>query len=1037
MKFKKVLFFCISALLLSFVGHAQSTINVTGKVTDETGLPLPGTTVSLKGTQSATMTDIDGNYQISAPSDGTLVFSFIGYVTIEMAIEGKTVINANFKATAENLEEVVVIGYGTQKKSVTTGAISGVKASQLENQPINRIEQALQGRTSGVIVAADSGQPGSSATVRIRGIATLNDPNPLYVVDGILMHNTDVAYLSQDDIESIEVLKDASGSIYGTVAGSGVILITTKKGKAGKIRVNYSGFAGFSGPAKKMNMLNATQYATLRNESVVNSGGTTLPYADPQSLGKGTNWQDYVFSDNAARESHEFSISGGNDISNFFASFSLVDQEGIVMPSISRYMRKTVRLNSTHKITKYITFGQTASYTHEKTWGVGNTNSEYGGPLSSALNLDPTTPAVVTDYDASNPAYQIYNNTGVWFNNQGQPYGISTDVGQEMSNPLAYEKTRQGNYGYADNFTANAYLEAELIKGLKFRSTASGKLAYYGNEGFNPVSYLNPSNTTPVNSIYRNSYNNLYWSIENTLNYNKVLGKHDFTVLLGQASYVWGGERGQSTTYKDIPVDNWQDASFNFEVPTENQTTSAYTNADHKITSLFGRLLYNYDEKYLAQGIIRRDGSTKFGANNKFGVFPSVLLGWVPSKESFWPENEVIDMLKIRGSYGVSGNDNATEDYAYAALVEGGYNYTFGNQGNVTIGNFLDRPANPDLKWEETTNRNIGFETTLFKSLNITFDLYEKKTTGIITTLQIPGYVGYSNDPLYNNGEMSNTGWEIEVSYRKKIGDVNISLAGNFSTVKNRVVSISEGVDFQETASFQSMGNMSRAAIGHSYGAFYGYVSDGIFQNQAEIDSYVSPSGTAIQPDARPGDFKWEDLDGNGTITGNDRTFIGSPVPKFTYGLTLNLDYKNFDLSIFTQGAAGNDIFAGYRRLDILKANYTTDALGRWTGEGTSNTHPILSDTDANGNFTKMSKFYLKDGDYFRFKTVQVGYSLPKDVIAKAGLDKVRLFVTGENLWTFTKYNGYDPEIGGNVLGIDRGYYPQARSYMVGLNLQF
>ncbi|RZJ65544.1 MAG: TonB-dependent receptor [Flavobacterium sp.] len=1041
MKLKKLLFFCISSFLLTIAGYAQD-INVSGKVTDDTGLPVPGATVTVKGTKTASMTDIDGNYQISAPSDGTLVFTFIGFADLEMAVNGQATVNAKILPSAESLEEVVVVGYGTQKKSVVTGAISQVKGKDLEGQPVTRIEQTLQGRTSGVYVAANAGQPGSSATVRIRGVGTLNNNDPLYVVDGILVEQSAVQFINQFDIESVEVLKDASASVYGTRAGNGVILITTKKGKSGKITVSYNGFSGFSEESRRVGLLNATQYATLINEREVNDGNAIV-YADPASLGRGTDWQDVIFQ-NAFRESHDVSISGGSENSKFYSSFSLVDQEGVVLPSISRYNRKTFRLNSDHKIGKYVVVGQTATYTREKNLGVGNTNSEFGGALSSALNLDPITPLVITDPDVANsaPYGGPSGQNGIFTNALGQPYGISSLVTNEMSNPLAYQASRLGGYGYADNIVGTAFLEVQPLAGLKIRSTVVGKKSFYGSESFTPEYYFNngPPGNNDVNNITRITNSNFYWSVENTASYTKrFLDKHNLNVLLGQGAYAQEGERGQGTTYRNLPIDSWQDASFNFSIPDADRTTYAYQGADKKTSSLFARLTYDYDERYLLQAFIRRDGSTKFGANNKYGNFPSISAGWVASKESFWPENNVVTQLKFRGSYGVSGNDQIG-DFLYASIINGGYNYTFGNGSNTTIvtGSTISTPPNPDLKWEETTKRNVAAEIQLFRDLNLTVDLWNSKTTGILTVLQIPGYVGLSS-PIANLGEVENKGIDFELGYRRKIGEFTIGLNGNISMFKNTINNISPTLDFQSGAGVQSLvGEVQRNAVGHGFGEFYGFRHLGVFQNQAEIDAYVGQDGTPIQPNAVPGDFRWKDVNGDGEISNDDREFLGQSLPDYTYGFTISLEWKNFDFNMMAQGAAGNKIFNALRRLELQDANWQTNALNRWTGEGTSNSYPRLTADDPNGNYSRSSNFYLENGDYLRLKTMQLGYSLPTDLIAKAGMSRMRIYLMGENLVTFTKYSGYDPEIGGgNTVGIDRGYYPQARSYMLGVNLQF
>jgi len=1040
MKLTKLLVFCISSLLFSVIAMAQD-VTVNGIVNDENGLPVPGATVLLKGTTKSTASDFDGKFQIQVPSNGTLTITFIGYTTVTEAVNGRTKISIQLKAESQSLNEVVVVGYGTQKKSVVTGAISSVKASDLEDLPITRVEQSLQGRVSGVTIAANAGQPGSSSTIRVRGITSFGNNEPLWVVDGVIVDSGGIGYLNQSDIASMEVLKDAaSQAIYGARAAAGVILITTKKGKSGKMSVNYNGYTGNSAAARKLDLLNATEYATLMNERYSNGYTDTskpfdLPYKNVASYGEGTNWQKQIFNNNAQRTGHELSLSGGNDVSTFYVSLGLLDQEGIVATQISNYNRKNIRLNSTHKIVKGLTFGQTLGYSHEKNVGIGNTNNEYGGPLSSAINLDPTTPAIVTDPTAAG-GYP-YNQNYILRDPNGNPYGVSQVVTQEMSNPLAYIQTRLGNYGWSDNFVGNAYLELEAIKGLKFRTTLGGKLAYWGAESFTPVFYLNSTTINPNNSLTRNSNKGFGWNIENTVSYTKQIDDHNFSILVGQGAYVDNITSGSTVTYKNLPATTFDEATFNSGAVTDDITASAYNGYEHKVTSLFARLNYDYKEKYLLTGIVRRDGSSRFGQNNKYGTFPSFSLGWVPTKENFWPENKVVTQLKFRGGYGITGSD-AIGDFKFLSTIGSGRNYTIGNQGSVVIGNSPNAPSNPDLKWEETSQANVAFDITFFNDLSLTTDFYVKKSTGILQDIDLPGHVGSGGRPSANIADMQNKGIDLELSYRKKIGKVNLNLSGNISYLENEVTNLGRGIQFiSGDASFQNMGAVTRTQVGQSYNSFYGFRTQGIFQNQAEINAYTNASGGLIQPDARPGDFRWKDNNGDGKIDDDDKSFLGSPLPKYTYGLTINLDYKNFDLLIFTQGAIGNKIFQGLRRLDITDANYQTSALGRWTGEGSTNDYPILSSVDNNKNFSRPSDFYLENGDYWRIKTIQIGYSLPSDVVAKGGLSKARLYMTGENLLTFTRYSGYDPEIGGGVLGIDKGYYPQARTVMLGVNLQF
>ncbi len=1033
---KTILVLLVIVCALSGFGQ---TIQVKGVVTSaDDRQPIPGVSVVVKGTTTGITTDIDGTYTLKVPGNAKLIFSFVGLTTQEIDVKNRTTIDVVLATTSAAIDEVVVVGYGTQKKSVVTGAISSIKAKDLEKVAQGRVEQVLQGRVAGLTVAQNSGQPGSASTIRVRGVTTFGDGgnNPLWVVDGVVVDAGGIGYLNQSDIESIEVLKDAaSAAIYGTRAATGVIMVTTKKGVAGKLSVSYNGYYGTSAPAKMLTLLNATQYGALMNERSVAGGGNVL-FPNLSALGTGTDWQKAIFNNDARRYSNEVSLSGGNDKSTFYLSFGIQDQEGIVASDISNFTQKNIRLNSTHKISKIFTFGETVGYTHQKNLGIGNTNSEYGGPLSSAINLDPITPLVITDPLIANAA--PYSVNPVVRDANGNPYGISSIVGQEMTNPLAYIQTRLGNYGWSDNFVGNAYLEAAITKDIVVKSSLGAKLAYWGDQGFNPVSYLNATNVLLKNNIYKNNSNSFNWNIENTITYSKKINLHSFNVLLGQGAYVDNIGGSSSVTLYDLPITSYKDASFSFNIPdATNRFGGASDFVEHKLTSLFARVNYNYDEKYLFTGIYRRDGSSRFGANHKYGIFPSFSLGWVVSKEGFWNANEIVNQLKIRGGYGVVGND-AIRDFGYLATVGGGFNYTIGNSGSITTGYSPSSLDNPDLRWEETSQANIGFDATLLKTLTLTVDYYKKKTTGILRPITIPGYVGVSTAPVGNIADMENSGLEVEIGYRKKIGQVNFSANGNVAYLKNQVSYVASDANFiTGDASFQSMGPVTRTQVGQSYNSFYGYKTAGIFQNMTEVNAYTNSTGALIQPNARPGDFRWVDTDGNGVITDNDKTFLGSSIPKYTFGLTLNLDYKDFDLMVFAQGAAGNKIFQGLRRLDIGNSNWQTVALSRWTGEGTSNSYPRLSSDDANGNFGNMSDFYLEKGDYVRLKVVQLGYSLSNKLVSKIGANKLRFYLSAENLLTLTKYTGYDPEIGGSVFGIDKGVYPQARSFMLGVQLQF
>lgn len=935
----------------------------------------------------------------------------------------------------QKIEEVVMIGYGTQKKSNVTGAISSLKASDIEDIPAGRPEQVLQGRAAGVSVISNSGQPGSAATVRVRGITSFGagSNDPLWVVDGIVVDN--IAWLNQADIEGMEILKDgASAAIYGVSAARGVILITTKKGAKGRLNLSYNGFFGVGSAAKKLDLLDASQYATIMNEANMNDGRAAL-FSNPSSYGKGTDWQDVIFN-SAQRSSHDFSISGGSDKSTFFASFGLYEQQGIVMRDISNYKRLNGRINSTHKVLNWLTVGQTLAYTHVKAAGI-NENGEFGGPLSSAINLDPITPLIVTNGINNQPFPSDYNNPFIVRDGMGNPYGISHYVNKEMSNPLAFQQTQLGRTRYSDDFIANVFAEAKFLNHFTFKSSINGKLSYWGNQGFSPKFYLSPSfKNDTFNSLFRETQKRFDWNTENTISYQNRFGDHNLNVLLGQGYYEFNIASGQNTTYTNLPVNSWEDASFNFDIAPENRTGNAWDGKETHKTSYFARVVYDYRNKYLFTGTMRRDGSSKFGRNNHWGNFPAMSLGWNVSNENFWRENNVVNSVKLRGGYGVLGNDGI-DDFQFASFLVPGSNYSFGNN-NINIGYAPSTLENPDLKWERTSQLNFAVDLKLFKNFDLTVDLYRKKSTDILRRVNIPGYVGVTNNPWRNIGDMNNDGLELSLGYKKNWDDFSISANGNFGYLKNEITRLEDNKIFENFASFQSMGAVSRLQVGAPYGSFFGFQNAGIFQTQAEVDAYKNANGGLIQPNAKPGDFKRIDVNGDGKITEDDYVNLGNSVPKYTFGFTLNMNYKNFDFMVFAQGQAGNKIFQGLRRLDIQDANYQTAILDRWTGAGTSNTIARVTRDDPNQNYTRMSDYYLQKGDYLRLKLVQIGYTLPKNISETIGASKVRFYVTGENIVTFTKYTGYDPEIaGGDTFGIDRAYYPQSRTFLFGANIQF
>ncbi|WP_426667680.1 TonB-dependent receptor [Mucilaginibacter sp. McL0603] len=1035
-----------SAPASATVNTSTMDLSVVGKVLDQTGQPVIGATILEKGTTNGVAADLNGSFKINVAGPGSvLVVASVGYTTQEITVGSQNNITITLVENVKGLNEVVVVGYGTQKRSAVTGAISSVKASDLQDQQVTRIDDALQGRASGVNVVQTSGAPGSAPTIRIRGITSINKSDPLYVIDGVVVDNGGIDNINPNDIESIDVLKDASAAIYGSRASNGVILVTTKKGRKGAAKVSYNGYVGYQNPVSKPQLTNATQYATLRNEAAANDARNqgapyTPAFANPALFGTGTNWQNEIFT-NALIQNHNLSVSGATDDVNYYTSFGYLDQQGIIDPSISNYKKATFTINTSYKAKKWLTIGENLTYTYTHSQSSLNTNSVFGGPLSSALNLDPLTPVIQND-PAGSPNPTDYNNQYAVRNSQGQLYGISNYVGQEITNPLAYLQTQLGNYNYANNLLGNVYVEISPIKGLKIRSQASGKQAFYGSDSFTPLYYLNSSTSNQSNtSQYIANNRNFTFNIDNTVTYTRSFGKNNFTVLIGQSMQVESGST-LGGTFIGEPVDSFNQASPNFSLPAANTIANGSDSQPYHLASTFGRLTYDYDGKYLFTGIIRHDGSSKFGSANVYGTFPSAELGYVLSKEDWFPKDTFVDFLKIRGSYGIVGNEMSLDPFMYTATIGSGHDYVFGNGEVLNIGYSPNAPANPNLKWEETKTANIGFDATLLNNLTVSVDVYKKLTQGMLEPVQLPSYAGFPNSPFANIGNMENKGIELTLSYNNHIGDFKYNVGGNISYNHNEVTSLGNQIQFQKTGSLQGDNSyeIGRVAAGQPYGEFYGFEELGVFHSQAEINSYKNASGQLIQPNAKPGDFKWADVNGDGKIDPNDRTFLGNPLPTFTYGVNFSASYHEFDLKLFGQGVWGNKIFQAYRRLDIPTANYPIAALNAWTPSNPNSNYPALTMTDptGSGDFTNPSNFYLQNGAYFRIKTLQIGYTLPATWLKAADVQRVRVFIGSNNLVTITGYKGYDPEIGvgnNNQFGVDMGIYPQARTFMAGLDI--
>ena len=1021
-----------AALLLSASLQAQYR----GKVVDAAeGSPLPGAVVQSENVGSA-LTDMDGRWSLDAPKGAEITVSFVGYLpkTILLGDEKELTVALNYDKASSTLDEVVVVGYGVQKKSNVTGAISSVKAEDLEDLQLPRLETALQGRTSGVQVLQNSGQPGAASVVRIRGTASINGSNPLYVVDGVVIGGG-IDYLNPGDIETIEVLKDAaSAAIYGARGANGVIIVTTKNGARAKgMEVSATSYMGVQNPWKKVPVLNSREYATLQNEMAA-AAGQPIPYPAAATYGEGTDWQDHVFNRNAIMRSSDFSISGATDKGSYFSSVSYFDQEGIVAEGKSNFQRLAARLNTVTKANDRFTVGWNVAYTHNESQSVAE-NTEFGSPLGRALNIDPMTPLYETD--PSKLAESPYTSGGVLRSNlvrdEGGIYGISQRVTSEVVNPVAAYLV-QNNYGWSDKIVNNTYAELELAPGLKARTSMGIDLAFYGANGFTPSHYLNATNYLDTNIVYSNFNRAFTWIWDQTLTYNKSVGDHNFDGLVGhsaqevQGRYIGGSKR-------DVPVSTYDGATIDYaRNEVSEQVYGGYWER-YAIESYFGRANYDYKGKYVATAILRADASSNFGANYRWGYFPSLSAGWNLHKEDFWIYDKV-NTLKLKAGYGLNGND-AAGSLEYASTIVGGRSYTFGTGEVLTNGTAPAQVANPDLRWESVSQFNFGTEIRAFDFFTVNLDFFNRVTNDMKTRPPLPDYIG-NDAPTANIGSMLNRGVDLEMGYDKIVNDdFSFNVNANISYLQNKVVLLGNESGYITGAQWGPQGlEITRITEGLPIGYFYGYETDGIFQSQDEVWNHTGESGDTLQPNAVAGDFRFVDVNGDGVLDANDRTMIGNPTPDWTFGLNFSANYKNWDFVVFGQGVYGNQIYNATRRYDLPTANMTGAALDRWTGPGTSDSYPRLTLQDGNLNFARSSDFYVEDGSFFRIKSLQFGYTLKGAQAELLGLRKMRVYYSGTNLLTFTKYSGFDPEIGVGF-GVDRGIYPQARVHSIGLNITF
>jgi TonB-linked SusC/RagA family outer membrane protein len=1061
----KKIFLILMGFSISICIYAQGTLRQGVVYSQKDGEPLIGVGVMVKGTTTGMMTDIDGHFSVEAQSSDVLVFSYVGFETQEITVGNETNFTVKLRESSELLDEVVVIGYGIQKKSVVTASISKVTANELNVTRPSRIEDALKGKVSGVQITQSSGQPGSDSKVRIRGIGTVNNSEPLYIVDGMAVTGG-INYLNPVDIQSVEILKDASSAaIYGARAANGVILVTTKSGTTGKATINYDFNYGWQNPWRQKSVLDAKEYMIIMNETQINDGNAPR-YTNEQimSAGKGTDWQKETFNANAPVQNHQVSVNGGTDKATYFLSFGYFNQEGIIGGNYGRsnYERWSLRTNSTYDVYEAkdrnflnkLKLGVNIGYSRIEDTSV-ETNSEYGSILGSSIAFNPLVP-VYADEATAEQILTSYPNAVK--DKNGNVFSIPPSGFQEIANPVAMLNQPYSEINNSDKFVGGFFAELDVLPKLKFKSSYGVDLAFWGKDGHQfPYFLATQGKNITQSSVWGEMNRGFRWQLENVFTYNEVFAeKHNVTVVLGQSAQKYTYRQLGGSDY-DLLENDPNKANINSAIADRDDERVYGGTGEYDFESLasyFGRIDYNYDERYMIQATLRRDGSSRFGPNNKWALFPALSLGWNILNESFMREARLtwFDSFKLRFSWGKNGNESIG-NFTYTSLMDGGQNYYYGGgyvvdpvnggtkNGTMQYGSSSGRIPNPNVKWEESEQTNIGVDMRFFKSaLSFTADYFKKKTIGMLMEQPIPGYVGQQG-PIANVGDMENNGIELELGWQQSIGKFNYRIAANASYIKNKLLKLGNatGEQVYESAGASGVGDFIKGKNGEVWPFFYGYKTDGLFQNQQDVDSYVNSKGEKIQPNAQPGDIRFVDITGNGIIDDEDRTKIGKGMPDWTYGLTFGGDWSGFDINLFFQGSLGNDIFDFSQRSDIPAMNRPTWILDRWIGEGTSDYIPRMTAANPNNNW-RSSDLYIKDGSYLRLKTAQLGYTLPFVFTQKAAIQKIRVYVSAENLLTFTKYNGFDPEIASgdyNRIGVDKGNYPQSRTISIGANISF
>jgi len=1019
-----------SRLLSKARNKTHTNIKIHGIVTDASGNPLPGVTITVKGISQGTTTDNKGIFELNdVPDNAVLVFTYIGYETKEVKVNGQETINIELKPSQTTLNEVVVTGYGTEKKKDLTGAVSVVNMKDLKNIPEAGVDEMLKGKVPGVTVTNDY-SPGGGVAVRIRGFSTIRNDDPLYIIDGVPTTGN-LNTINPNDIASIQILKDASSaSIYGSRAANGVVIITTKKGESGKTKISFNAYTGVQKAFHLPTLLNAQQYGDMLWEAVKNDGGT--PASDVYGHGAApvipawldanhtvpsgdVNWMKEIFHPSIA-QSYDLSVSKGTKDAHQYFSLGYYDKDGIM--KYTGFKRMSLRVNTDNEIFKRLKIGENFTLNYTTNTSVNN-NSVNGGLIYDAIK-----------FPSISPVYDINGNFA------GSPLN-------DASNPLGALYRNKDNKAKNLDIFGNVYAELLVLKGLHLKTNIGLNYKNYNYRDYSPK-YFELGTQNPQSSLATsNSYSyNLVWS--NTAQYNRSFGKHNVDLLGGEESVKYY-EEGFSASRVRFPFD---DPNFRYLNAGDggNQTNSG-SGSQWTLLSFFGKVNYNYDQRYLLSATIRRDGSSKLG-NQKWGNFPALSLGWRVSNESFFHVNFIND-LKLRFGWGQNGNQDIPPYSTIESYISDPNNSNYainGSQNSVVTGFSQSRIANPNLKWETTSQSNYGVDISMFNSaLQLSVDYFIKNTKDLLIQRPLPPAAGGTNQTFWDNaGSMNNKGIEIGLSYEHTINEVSLTLGANFTSYKNQLGSLPSDVNFITIPSSTLHGvnfdqEVSRSAVGQPIGSFYGYKTIGIFQNQKEVTDYK------LQPNAKPGDLIFADINNDGIINGNDRTFIGSPLPKFSYGFNADLKWHHIDFSFFIQGSYGNKIYDLTRYygdfFNLSAYNKNSRVLNAWTPDNTHTSVPRLSLNDPNNNI-RPSSYYVQDGSYIRLKNVQIGYDFPDRLVH----GNLRLYLMVQNLLTITRYQGFDPEVGlqnyssdnRNLdIGVDRGLYPPSKIYTVGVNMNF